>query len=93
MGKAVADTLHTPMFDRHAYNWARERYKATKDSSGVYHIGIYESGICKYAIISGNIGKLHGIIQQYARLYLAFIKVLEGRIDNVFSIVVNVYLC
>lgn len=36
MSKVVADTLNTPLFERFAYNWARERYKATKDSSGVY---------------------------------------------------------
>gem|GEM_PF-1838225 len=36
MSKVVADTTHTPLYDRYAYNWARERFNATKDSSGVY---------------------------------------------------------
>ena len=36
MGKVVADTTHTPLFDKYAYNWARERFKASKDSTGVY---------------------------------------------------------
>lgn len=36
MSKVVADTVHTPIFNRHAYNWSKERYKATKDSSSVY---------------------------------------------------------
>jgi len=36
MSKVAADTTHTPLFERYAYNWARERYNATKDSSGVY---------------------------------------------------------
>ncbi|MBZ9650880.1 hypothetical protein [Psychroflexus montanilacus] len=36
MSKLVADTMHTPLFDRYAYNWARERFSATQDSSGVY---------------------------------------------------------
>ncbi|WP_299129002.1 hypothetical protein [uncultured Winogradskyella sp.] len=36
MGKVVADTTHTPLFDKHAYNWARDRFNATKDSTGVY---------------------------------------------------------
>ena len=36
MSKVVADTTHTPLFNRYAYNWARERHNATKDSSGVY---------------------------------------------------------
>lgn len=36
MGKVVADTTHTPLFERYAYNWARDRFNATKDSTGVY---------------------------------------------------------
>ncbi|MGC1472339.1 MAG: T9SS type A sorting domain-containing protein [Psychroserpens sp.] len=36
MAKVSADTIHTPLFDRYAYNWARERFNATKDSTGVY---------------------------------------------------------
>ena len=36
MSKVVADTLNTPLFDRYAYNWAKARFKATKDSSSVY---------------------------------------------------------
>jgi len=36
MSKVVADTTHTPLFNRYAYNWARARHNATKDSSGVY---------------------------------------------------------
>jgi len=36
MSKVFADTTHTPHFDRYAYNWARERFNATKDSAGVY---------------------------------------------------------
>lgn len=36
MSKVVADTTHTPLFDRYAYNWARARFNATQDSSGVY---------------------------------------------------------
>ena len=36
MSKVVADTIHTPLFDRYAYNWSKARYKATKDSSSVY---------------------------------------------------------
>ena len=36
MSKVVADTVHTPLFDRYAYNWAKARYMATKDSSSVY---------------------------------------------------------
>ena len=36
MSKVVADTVHTPLFDRYAYNWSKARYKATKDSSSVY---------------------------------------------------------
>jgi hypothetical protein len=36
MSKVVADTIHTPLFDKYAYNWARERYNVTKDSSGIY---------------------------------------------------------
>lgn len=36
MGKVVADTLNTPVYDRYAYNWARERFAASRDSSGVY---------------------------------------------------------
>ncbi|OYQ42804.1 hypothetical protein [Flavobacterium aurantiibacter] len=36
MSKVVADTVHTPTFDRYAYNWAKARFNATKDSSGIY---------------------------------------------------------
>ena len=36
MSKVVADTVHTPLFDRYAYNWAKARFKATKDSTSVY---------------------------------------------------------
>ncbi len=36
MSKVVADTVTTPLFDRYAYNWAKARFKATKDSSSVY---------------------------------------------------------
>jgi hypothetical protein len=36
MSKVAADTIHTPLYEKYAYNWARERYNATKDSSGVY---------------------------------------------------------
>ncbi len=36
MSKVVADTVHTPLFDRYAFNWSRERFNATKDSSSVY---------------------------------------------------------
>lgn len=36
MGKVVADTLNTPTFDKYAFNWARERFKASQDSTGVY---------------------------------------------------------
>jgi len=36
MSKVVADTTHTPLYDRYSYNWARERFNATKDSAGVY---------------------------------------------------------
>jgi len=32
MSKVVADTTH----DRYAYNWTRERFNATQDSTGVY---------------------------------------------------------
>jgi hypothetical protein len=31
MAKVVADTVHTPLFERYAYNWAKARYNATKD--------------------------------------------------------------
>ena len=37
MSKVVADTVHTPLFDRYAYNWAKARFKATKDSTSVYN--------------------------------------------------------
>ena len=36
MSKVVADTIHTPLFDRYAYNWAKARFKAAKDSTSVY---------------------------------------------------------
>ena len=36
MSKVVADTIHTPLYDRYAYNWAKERFKATKGSTSVY---------------------------------------------------------
>lgn len=36
MSKVVADTVHTPLFHRYAYNWAKARYNATKDSTSVY---------------------------------------------------------
>lgn len=36
MSKVVADTTHTPLFNKYAYNWARERFNATKDSTGTY---------------------------------------------------------
>ena len=36
MSKVVADTVNTPTFDRYAYNWAKARFNATKDSSGIY---------------------------------------------------------
>ena len=36
MGKVMADTVHTPTFDRYAYNWARERFAVSRDSAGVY---------------------------------------------------------
>jgi hypothetical protein len=31
MAKVVADTVHTPLFNRYAFNWAKARYNATKD--------------------------------------------------------------
>ena len=34
--KVIADTFHTPLYDRYAYNWAKARFKATKDSTSVY---------------------------------------------------------
>ena len=37
MSKVVADTIHTPLYDRFAYNWAKVRFKATKDSTSVYN--------------------------------------------------------
>ena len=27
MSKVVGDTIHTPYFDKYAYNWARERFR------------------------------------------------------------------
>lgn len=32
MSKVVADTTHTPLFDKYVYNWARERHNAKKIS-------------------------------------------------------------
>ena len=36
MSKVVADTLQTPFFDRYAYNWARDRFNATRNNSRIY---------------------------------------------------------
>ena len=46
-----------------------------------------------YYIVSGNIGKFHSIVQKNARLYFAFIQILENRINHIFPLVVNVDLC
>lgn len=36
MSKVVADTIQTPLYDKYAYNWAKARFEATKDSTSVY---------------------------------------------------------
>lgn len=36
MSKMVAYSIHTPLYDRYAYNWIIERFNATQDSSAIY---------------------------------------------------------
>lgn len=41
MSKMVAYSIHTPLYDRYAYNWIIERFNATQDSSAIIYLQVY----------------------------------------------------
>lgn len=53
MGKVVADTVNTPLFERYAYNWARERYTASLDLNAFSTKEGYGINNTKTYILSG----------------------------------------
>ena len=54
MSKVVADTVHTPLFDRYAYNWAKARYNATKDVRNTQAVYILSGLLYEYQQFDKN---------------------------------------
>lgn len=54
MAKVVADTVSTPLYNRYAYNWAKARYNATKNTRGAKSVYVLAGLLYEYQSFNEN---------------------------------------
>lgn len=74
MSKVVADTVHTPLFDRYAYNWAKARYNATKDVRNVQAVYVLSGLLYEYQQFNENALALNKITVSSNKYYDKYIN-------------------
>jgi hypothetical protein len=74
MAKVVADTVHTPLFERYAYNWAKARYNATKDIRNDQAVYVLSGLLYEYQKLNENALTQNKITVNANKYYDKYIK-------------------